>query len=214
MAKAVPSQLEAPESWDVLLVPSHESAGTDFRERRNRGPSTDISGLERRYTVPSNRQNSASVGPGANVADIEPAELEPGPGANLIAEEKAPLVRQIALSAAPASQFEQLKLWEGTVTEIGETEFVATLRDLGDQEDPSRIEAVFDVKEVSPGDQHLLALGAVFTWTIARETSIDGQVRNVDFMRFLRLPAWSRREVESVRRRAEEFRSRFGIDVQ
>lgn len=212
MAKTVHSQLEAPESWDVLVVPSGGGAEPPFQESRNQVRSTDVSGLERRYTAPRNGRSGNRPSPGANAPDVEPAELKSGPGANLPSEKRAPLVQAIPLPSAAAQQFEQLKHWEGTVTEIREREFVATLRDLGDQEDPSRIEAVFDVEEVSPGDQHLLAPGAVFTWTIARETSIVGQVRNVDFMRFLRLPAWSTREVESVRRRAEELRSRFGID--
>ena len=51
-------------------------------------------------------------------------------------------------------QFILLQQWEGTVTNIGETEFTAELRDITDPTRP-REEAVLDIEETSPGDLRL-----------------------------------------------------------
>ena len=101
------------------------------------------------------------------------------------------------------------KQWEGTVTEIRDSEFVALLRDASDP-GAALTEAVFDQDEVMKGDEHLIVPGAVFTWTIGRETKPHGQRQNVDFIRFLRFPVWTHREVEAIKRRASELERLFG----
>ena len=88
-------------------------------------------------------------------------------------------------------------------------EFVALLSDFGDPDDPTRLEAVFARDEILDGDAHLIAPGATFMWTIGRETSRFGQIKNVDFIRFHRLPAWTQREVEEAHRRARELEAEF-----
>ena len=70
--------------------------------------------------------------------------------------------------------FHLLQQWEGTVTELGEGEFTAELRDLTDPTN-YREEAVFGLDDVSPDDRSLFALGAVFRWSIGYRTSTAGQ---------------------------------------
>lgn len=106
--------------------------------------------------------------------------------------------------------FRLLQQWEGTVTEIADDEFTAELRDLTDPTN-YREEATFELDEVSPGDQSLLAPGAVFRWSIGYRTSASGQRERVSQLRFVRIPGWRKSAVEEIKRRATELRERFPL---
>ena len=106
--------------------------------------------------------------------------------------------------------FRLLQQWEGTVTEIAQGEFTAELRDLTDPAN-YREEATFDLDEVSPGDQSLLALGAVFRWSIGYRTSDAGQRERVSQIRFVRIPGWRKSAVEEIERRAAQLQERFPL---
>ena len=106
--------------------------------------------------------------------------------------------------------FRLLQQWEGTVTEIAGGEFTAELRDLTDPNN-YREEATFELDEVSPGDQRLLVLGAVFRWSIGYRTSAAGQRERVSQLRFVRIPGWRRSAVEEIRRRATQLQERFPL---
>lgn len=69
-----------------------------------------------------------------------------------------------------------LQEWDGTVTEIGDDEFTAELRDLTDPTN-CREEATFEFSAVPPPDRALLTLGAVFRWRVGYENSATGQRR-------------------------------------
>ena len=104
--------------------------------------------------------------------------------------------------------FRLLQQWEGTVTECGEIEFTAELRDLTDPTN-YREEAAFDLDEVSPDDRPLLELGAVFRWSIGYRTSAAGQRERVSQLRFVRIPGWRRSAIADVEQRAAELQQRF-----
>ena len=87
-----------------------------------------------------------------------------------------------------AGAFGLLQQWEGTVTEIAESEFTAELRDLTEPAN-YREEATFDIAQVPADDQALLALGAVFRWCIGCRTMVAGQHEQVSQLRFIRSPA-------------------------
>ena len=106
--------------------------------------------------------------------------------------------------------FRLLQQWEGTVTEIADGEFTAELRDLTDP-DNYREEATFELDEVSPGDQPLLVLGAVFRWSIGYKTSAAGQRDRVSHLRFVRIPGWRKSAVEEIERRAKQLQERFPL---
>ena len=105
-------------------------------------------------------------------------------------------------------QFILLQQWEGTVTNIDETEFTAELRDITDPTRP-REEAVLDIEEISPGDLPLFVLGSVFRWSIGYRTSIEGQRERVSHFRFVRIPGWRKFAIADMERRAVALRESF-----
>ena len=109
-----------------------------------------------------------------------------------------------------AGTFHPLQQWEGTVTEIAESEFIAELRDLTELANP-REEATFDLGEVSPADQQLLVPGAVFHWRVGYRTSASGQRERVSQLRFIRSPAWTRSAVADVKRKAKQLQTLFPL---
>lgn len=106
--------------------------------------------------------------------------------------------------------FRLLQQWEGTVTEIADGDFTAELRDLTEPAS-HREEATFELEEVSPGDQSLLAPGAVFRWSIGYRTSASGQRERVSQLRFVRIPGWRKSAVEEIKRRAARLQERFPL---
>ena len=126
----------------------------------------------------------------------------------------APTPLRYVLPVPPARKapytFRLLQQWEGTVTDIAHGEFSAELRDLTDPAN-YREEATFDLDEVSPDDQLLLALGAVFRWSIGYKTSNAGQRERVSQIRFVRIPGWRKSAVEEIERRATQLQERFPL---
>jgi hypothetical protein len=104
----------------------------------------------------------------------------------------------------PKAHLRVLQKWEGTVTEVGDGWFTASLRDVTEPGRPNeRIELPFE--EVTPGDWPLVAAGAVFYWAIGYRDNLSGERERVSSIRFQRLPAWTRREVRDATRTAEEL---------
>jgi hypothetical protein len=103
-----------------------------------------------------------------------------------------------------------LELWEGTVTQIDGDFFEATLLSSGN--DPLRLDAEFDVDDLSRDDKELLAPGASFYLTIARVRSRDGRVGRRADIRFRRLPKWRDMEIDAVWERARERRRALGLE--
>ena len=126
----------------------------------------------------------------------------------------APTPLRYVLSVPPARKalytFRLLQQWEGTVTEIADGEFTAELRDLTDPAN-YREEATFELDEVSPDDQPLLALGAVFRWSIGYKTSNACQRERVSQLRFVRILGWRKSAIEEIERRAAQMQERFPL---
>lgn len=118
-------------------------------------------------------------------------------------------VLRIPQIPAPERRFEILQQFEGTVLNVGDDEFVAELRDLTKQEKPPE-EATFDLSEVSDGDRPLLAVGAVFYWTLGYAVTLHGQKSRVSELRFRRWPPWTRRELKEIDKEADELYEFFG----
>ena len=103
------------------------------------------------------------------------------------------------------------QLFEGTVTEVRDTGFLANLVDKTNHSNPEE-HAVFDFSEIeiSPEDRPLIRTGASFYWVIGIEITVAGQVKNVSMVQFRRLPKWTRsrlaRGSENARRLAESLR--------
>lgn len=125
----------------------------------------------------------------------------PGQGTRRV--QSAGLLPEILPSAPSEGKLDRFKLlqkWEGTVSRCTETEFTAVLREKGEPDQ----EATFDVEEVPEGDRGLIVPGAIFHWSIGYRDR-RGQRTRESVIRFRRLPAWNKREIERARQEADEI---------
>ncbi len=93
--------------------------------------------------------------------------------------------------------------WEGWVVSVEEESFKCHLQDLTDIDNP-REEAIIPFSEVSREDLDLISEGAVFYWYIGYEDSPKGRTR-FSFIRFRRLPAWSKSDFDRAEKLASEY---------
>jgi len=114
-----------------------------------------------------------------------------------------PKITRISNKFPAQDAFLLMQKWEGVVTRIADDSFFATLTDLtaaGEDE-----EAEIPIDEISPADMSLLHEGAVFYWCIGYRDTLMGQRIRASEIRFRRLPTWSKRELDTARKEAEEL---------
>ncbi len=142
-----------------------------------------------------------------NFNEAQSSEIEPQSATQHV-QKLRPLdmvVSVPAISQQPTG-FQKLQEYEGEVTCVTELEFVARLTDLTDVKG-QRLEATFSLNEVSPSDTSLLRMGAIFYWVIGFRDHPNGQRVTENFIRFRRLPIWSKRDIERVNARAAELKA-------
>ncbi len=111
--------------------------------------------------------------------------------------------------ATPDAILQPLQKWEGAVLEVDDTTFRVRLVDLTGERPEEEMELEKD--ELSDFDLDLLEPGAIFYWTIGYRRELPrGARERVSLIRFRRFPAWSRRELASAHKRAEEARRELG----
>jgi hypothetical protein len=99
------------------------------------------------------------------------------------------------------------QVWEGTVTEVLPSGFVAILRDQTNSSNPDEQATFsFDNTEISDDDQSLLAPGAGFYWVLGNERTPAKQSRNVSMLQFRRIPAWTGQKLQRLSKSAQELR--------
>lgn len=96
-----------------------------------------------------------------------------------------------------------LQKWQGVVIDVSKESFLARLKDLTNA-GPDE-EAEIPIEELSPGDMELLRPGAVFYWNIGYLDKLSGQRLRHSFLRFRRLPAWTREELEQAEKEAKRI---------
>lgn len=101
-----------------------------------------------------------------------------------------------------------LQKWQGVVKNVGEESFLAELRDLT-SERPEE-EAEFPIDEIPNPDRELIAVGAVFYWCIGYLDTLNGQRIRASEIRFRRVPAWTKKEIERARSQAIKLRDAIG----
>jgi len=104
--------------------------------------------------------------------------------------------------------FNSLLKREGTVMSIMENYFTAKLVDLAYEAVDEIADFPFD--EISDDDKSLLKEGAIFYWNIGYKLLPTGQKERSSIIRFRRLPAWTRKEIETAEKKADELASIFG----
>ena len=107
--------------------------------------------------------------------------------------------------------FDVRQQWEGVVTSIGVDEFSVVLRDILRVDTPE-YEALLPTEEISEDDLPLLKEGAVLYWTIGYKQNRTGTRERVSAIRLRRLPAWSRADIERVRKEAHELDELFKVE--
>ena len=123
-----------------------------------------------------------------------------------IPAEEIVLLPQRVLRAS--QKFKALQRWEGTVLSTTRDGFYALLRDLDSAKAEEK--TLFSSEEVSPDDHSLIAMGAVFYWYVGYETTASGQRKLTANVRFRRIPAWTRSQIEDVRNKAKQLEALFG----
>jgi hypothetical protein len=107
------------------------------------------------------------------------------------------------------STFTALQEWEGYVLWVSDETFSARLIDLTDRRKNEDEEADFPLTDLSDSQRRELRPGAIFRWAIGYRRTRSGTKERVSKIVFRRLPAWTERELESNRRKAEEWASRL-----
>ncbi|MDL1889211.1 hypothetical protein FBQ96_06460 [Nitrospirales bacterium NOB] len=104
--------------------------------------------------------------------------------------------------------FQPLQSWEGIVNKVEEKAFSTTLRERS-RKAPDQV-AEFPLEEVSLVDRELVKPGAIFYWDIGYSEDKTGQRIRASLIRFRRLPAWTKREIENARRDSSKMRENLG----
>ena len=104
--------------------------------------------------------------------------------------------------------FVSLQSWEGTVMRVLDESFVARLVDRSSKTHDE--EAEFPLSEVSDDDRDLVQKGAVFYWNIGYIIKPSRQKIRASIVRFRRLPAWTKVEVDSAKQAAERLADFIG----
>jgi hypothetical protein len=102
------------------------------------------------------------------------------------------------------TRIQTLQEWEGYVTDVLQTTFVARLVDVTAGQHTASEEAEFPLDDVADGDRPLVKPGAVFRWTVGYIKSPGGSKKRMSQLVFRRLPQWTQRDLDdaSIRARA------------
>lgn len=112
--------------------------------------------------------------------------------------------RSLKPDSRPDPSVDILKEWEGVVLTVSDDDVQARLTDMNDSTSPEELVTI-GMDAISPQDHELVEPGAVFYWTVLRETDAFENVRNYSQIRFRRLPAWSRGDLERAETEAEQL---------
>jgi len=116
----------------------------------------------------------------------------------------APINRQRLTTPSPPSQIKMLQQWECVIHEVSEECVSCELHDLTDSLCPTEFAEIY-VSEFSDFDRPLLEEGAVFYWSVGRETSKTGQVRRYSELRLRRMPPLSKSKRREITRKAQQL---------
>lgn len=131
---------------------------------------------------------------GHSNAKPTPAVTGPDAAAGLVERIVAPVV---TLPATPRlARLQPIQSWEGIVTDVRTDEFDARLFTVASAGRPE--EATIPKSDIAQGDLELVAIDAVFYWTIGYLTTDAGQRSRISTIRFRRLPAWTQRELDEA----------------
>jgi hypothetical protein len=94
--------------------------------------------------------------------------------------------------------------WKGIVKSISEDTFVAQLTDL--LNDVPEEEAELFRLDIQDDDKKLLSVGAIFYWCIGYVFSRSNQLTRASFLRFQRLPLYSKDSANIAAQKAKDIK--------
>lgn len=105
----------------------------------------------------------------------------------------------------PQSYFEVLFKGEGKVIKVGADEFEAVVHDLSEPDrDPELV--AFAIREIPPPERPLIMPGAIFYWSVGYQHQVRSRnLRRQSVIRFRRVPVWSRRDQDALKRDTAGF---------
>jgi hypothetical protein len=115
------------------------------------------------------------------------------------------------LRVAARERLVVLQDWEGVVEEVRKDDFFARLRDRTSGSNFDAEAAEIPISEVDSDDLPLLKPGAIFYLTIYRRILESGRHERTTRMFFRRLPAWTPTMLQSVKDRADRWKSFFSV---
>lgn len=129
-------------------------------------------------------------------------------------EEK--IKKELPRVITPLSQEQNLvedvrQIFAGFVTNIRDYLITARISDITDPSKPDE-DIVFDINEVDERELHLVELGAQFYWHIGYKQGHKTSRQRFSIIRFRRLPQWTKDELESSKKIAEEYAKFFKGD--
>ena len=119
-----------------------------------------------------------------------------------------PMIVPLRPKPIPARRIVVSQQFEGVVSSISDRLAWASLSDLTNVTNPMEVVEI-PLSQFSDTDVPLLGSGSVFYWTIGRERTSAGRVRQVSELWVRRTPIWTESQLEEIRRRATELGKQF-----
>jgi hypothetical protein len=111
----------------------------------------------------------------------------------------------------PRGTFVPIEQWEGIVLSVEDDSFSARLVNRTNDRIPDE-EGQFTFAQLSsPEDCELITPGAIFYFSVGYEESPSRQRRLSAFLRFRRLPAWTKTELAEVEEETSRLAALFGL---
>jgi hypothetical protein len=136
----------------------------------------------------------------ANVVSIAPSADSSVSGT----QEMVPQTANKQESRRARAIFLPLQDWEGTVTRLTDDAFIGSMVDLSEREKGFQKEAEFPLSDLPPDAHPLLKVGAIFRWSIGYSI-VDGTRYRASRIVFRRMPAWTKRDLETAARYASDL---------
>lgn len=127
-------------------------------------------------------------------------------------EVELPVVRPMK-SVAEGVMAKVIHIWEGIVLSVDWARQVMTVKLVDRSGLIVEHSADIDLEWVSPQDHVLLKAGAVFYWTLFKETK-RGSISNSQEIRFRKLPSWNKSQLKEMWDEADELLTRFNREVR
>ncbi len=109
----------------------------------------------------------------------------------------------------PTPSLHALQEWEGYVTEINDSDFVANLLDVTAGDTFAGEEVVIPLDEISEADVARMHTGSIFRWVIGYECAPSGSKRRVSQIVFRNLSAFTQKDLQEAEEWAAKMMSVF-----